>query len=274
MLKKKLSINRKVVFTVLWAVVGLGVMISLGFSDKEQGMMPCKGLKINITDETGNFFIEPSDIREMLNVRGRKIKGSPMSDINMGMLENIVYSNPYVSKAEVYSSIDGYVTIDIWQRDPVMRIINNDNEHFYVDAEGVFMPVSDQYVKPVIVASGFIFDDYRQKNLAFASAFPSDSTQKQVLVQLNEIAKFLRSNPFWDAQIEQIYVNTDSEIELVPRVGDHTILLGSTTDLDQKMNNLFVFYTEAMKKAGWNQYKMINLKFKNQVVCTRKDQLN
>lgn len=260
--------------TVLWSVVCIAVLISLGFSAREQGMMPCKGLRINITDETGNYFIEPSDIREMLNVRGRKIKGSPMGDINMGMLENIVYSNPYVSKAEVYSSIDGYVTIDIWQRDPVMRIINNDNEHFYVDADGVFMPVSDQYAKPVIVASGFIFDDYRQKNLAFASAFPSDSTRKPVLVQLNEIAIFLRSNPFWDAQIEQIYVNTDSEIELVPRVGDHTILLGSTADLEQKMNNLYVFYTEAMKKAGWNQYKLINLKFKNQVVCTRKEQSN
>jgi cell division protein FtsQ len=270
----KIQFNKRLAVAVMWSFAVVTVLVSLGFSSREQGMMPCKGLRITVADETGNFFIEPSDIRGMLNSRGKKIKGSPISDINMGVLENIVYSNPYVSKVEVYSSIDGYVTIDIWQRDPVMRIINNDNEHFYVDDQGVFMPVSDQFTKPVVVASGFIFDDYRQKGLAFASAHPADTAQKPVLVQLNEIALFLRDNPFWDAQIEQIYVNTNSEIELIPRVGDHSILIGNTNDLEEKMENLHVFYTEAMKKTGWNQYEMINLKFKDQVVCTKKGSPN
>ncbi|HEX5001139.1 MAG TPA: hypothetical protein VFW78_01475 [Bacteroidia bacterium] len=267
----KLNLNKRIVSVVSWTFTVVLIIVSLGFSEKQQGMMPCKGLRITIADNTGNYFVEPAGIRELLNTRARKIKGQPMRDINIGLLEKIVYTNPYVKKAEVYSSIDGYVTIEIWQRDPIMRIINNDNEHFYIDDAGIFMPVSDQYTKPVAVATGFIFDDYKQKELAFASAFPGDSTMKPVLVQVNDIALFLRAHPFWDAQVEQIFVNTDSEIELIPRVGDQRILLGSSENLDEKMNNLFLFYTEAMKKTGWDHYSLINLKFKGQVVCTRKD---
>jgi cell division protein FtsQ len=71
-----------------------------------------------------------------------------------------------------------------------------------------------------------------------------------------------------------MYVNTDSEIELIPRVGDHTILIGNTNNLEEKMQNLFVFYTQAMKKAGWNEYEMINLKYRGQVVCSKKNSPN
>lgn len=264
-----MKLNKNIAGIVLWSLAAILVVVSLGFSSKEQGMMPCKGLRINIADETGNFFIEPAGIRELLNTRGEKIKGLPMRDINMALLEKIVYTNPYVSKAEVYSSIDGYVTIDIWQRDPIMRIINNDNEHFYIDDQGVFMPVSDQFTKPVVVASGFIFDGYNQKALRFASAHPTDTAALPLLVQTNEVARYLCEFPFWDAQVEQIYVNLDNEIELIPRIGDHRILLGNTDNLDEKMNNLFIFYTEAMKKAGWDEYSVINLKYKGQVVCSR-----
>jgi cell division protein FtsQ len=147
-----------------------------------------------------------------------------------------------------------------------MRIVNRENEHFYIDKTGSFMPVSDQYSCPVIVASGFIHDDYAERSITYAVP---KADGKPVMVQLYEMAEFLCDNPFWDAQIEQVYINQDSEIELVPRVGQHTILLGSTDDLSDKMNRLHVFYKEGLNKAGWDNYSQINLKFRNQVIGTR-----
>ncbi|HMT30841.1 MAG TPA: cell division protein FtsQ, partial [Bacteroidia bacterium] len=161
---------------------------------------------------------------------------------------------------------DGYVNIDVWQRNPIIRIINNDNEHFYIDDKGEFMPVSDKFTCQVVVASGNIFDDYAERNLTYAVPFANDSLAKPVLVQLNEIASFLKGNGFWDAQI---YVNDKSEIELIPRVGNQQILIGSTENLKEKMEKLFVFYNQGVTKAGWNKYSVINLKFKDQVVCTK-----
>lgn len=264
-----MKFNKKIVGMVLWSLAGLGLIISLGFSGHEQETQKCNGLKIKIVDETGHFFIEPKDIMEVLNTKGGRVKGSAMQDINISMLEKLVYTNPFVSKAEVYSTIDGYVNIDVWQRNPVLRVVNNDNEHFYIDEKGDFMPVTDKYTSQVVAATGFIYDDYAERSLKYVVPFAGDSTVKPVLLQLNEIAIFLKENEFWDAQIEQIYVNEKSEIELIPRVGNHSILIGSSDDLQEKMEKLLVFYNEGITKAGWDKYSVINLKFKEQVVCTK-----
>jgi len=264
-----MKIDRKAISITLWSLCALALIISLGFSDHAQEMQQCQGLRIKIADQTGHYFIEPRDVVEVLNSKAVKVKGSHMKDINTGLLEKIVYSNPFIGKAEVYSTIDGFVNIDVWQRNPVIRIVNHENEHFYIDDQGEFMPVTDKYSCPVVVASGYIFDDYEERSLKYAVPFVKDTTVQPVLKQLNQIALFLKKNEFWDSQIEQLYVNEKSEIELIPRVGDHNILIGSTVLLEEKMNNLLVFYQEGISKAGWENYSDINLKFKDQVICTK-----
>lgn len=81
----------------------------------------------------------------------------------------------------------------------------------------------------------------------------------------------MQKNPFWDAQIEQIYVLSDQNVELVPRVGDHLIYLGRLKDYDQKLARLKEFYQKALNKVGWNKYSRINVEFDNQIICTRRD---
>lgn len=264
-----MKINNKIYQLVLWSVSVTGLVILLGFSYKEQRVQLCHGLKIKIADQTGNFFIEPKDIVELLNSKAFKVKEMEMQAIDLSLLERIVYTNPYVAKAEVYNTIDGYVKINVWQKNPLIRIVTFDNEHFYIDDAGTFMPVTSDFTSPVPVANGYIFDKAAQKNLNYAVPNLKDTLSKPILVQVTEVAKFLRSNDFWDAQIEQIYINKNSELELVPRVGKHTVLIGNSDNLEAKMNNLMIFYQEAIGKTGWDKYSEINLKFDNQVICTK-----
>ena len=111
------------------------------------------------------------------------------------------------------------------------------------------MPVSNNYTANVILANGYVdlvsVDD------------------------LKMLATFVNKNKFWKSQILQIYVDWAGSIQLVPRVGNHKIILGDCSDLEQKFNKLFAFYKDGLNKIGWNTYKTINLKYKNQVVCTR-----
>lgn len=177
-------------------------------------------------------------------------------------------SNPYLESAHVYATIDGIIRIEVAQRNPVVRVINYNNEHFYIDNKGGFMPIGDDYSTRVPVASGFIFDRMTQRSLAFAVPMV-DTTSKPILEQVYEVAGFIQKDGFWNSQIEQIYVNQKFEIELVPRVGNHTILLGNSENLQTKMDNLLMFYQEGASKLGWQSYSKLNLKFANQVVCTR-----
>ena len=49
-----------------------------------------------------------------------------------------------------------------------------------------------------------------------------------------------------------------------------TIVIGEVYNLESKFNKLMLFYEEGLSKTGWNEYKTINLKYKDQVVCTKR----
>ena len=83
------------------------------------------------------------------------------------------------------------------------------------------------------------------------------------------LARYINKDDFWSAQIEQLYVNENGDIELIPRVGNQKIIFGDATQMKEKFNKLFILYTKGFDKTGWNNYSAINLKFNDQVVCTR-----
>ena len=71
--------------------------------------------------------------------------------------------------------------------------------------------------------------------------------------------------------MHQINVTNEKELELYLAVGNHKIIFGDANDIEEKFKKLKIFYTEGLNKTdGWNKYSVINVKYKNQVVCTKK----
>ena len=154
--------------------------------------------------------------------------------------------------------------IKIQQRNPVLRVINAFDQDYYVDRKGRLMPVKTGRSTRVMVASGHIREKYAD---TLDVSIPG---QANVLHDLYTLSNFIREDDFLRAQIEQIYVNGDHEFEMVPKVGRHLILFGDAGDMEQKFSKLKAFYEQGMKKAGWNTYSRINLKYKDQVLCEKK----
>jgi len=263
-----IKINRKILNMVYWFFISAALVAAVGFAEKSHQEVLCKGLEVVVVDSTGHFFVSPGDIQELFKSKSASVEGKPMSSIDFSMMEKRTMTNPYLQSAQIYATIDGRIRIEVAQRNPVIRVINYNNEHFYIDNNGVFMPIGDDYSTRVPVASGYIFDRITQRSLDFAVPMLKTSC-KPVLEQVYEIALFIQNDGFWSSQIEQIYVNEKFEIELVPRVGNHTILLGNSEGLESKMGNLLRFYQDGASKLGWQSYSKLNLKFANQVVCTK-----
>ena len=141
------------------------------------------------------------------------------------MLEKIINTNPFIYDAEVFSTIDGKLNIDVKQRIPVLRVINYKNESFYIDKEGVFMPLSEKFTARVPVANGFIYDRETEKKVRVYDDAESLDTSfsKSKSEQLFHIISFANNNEFWNAEVEQLYVNAEGDIEMIPRVGNHTV---------------------------------------------------
>jgi cell division protein FtsQ len=266
------SINwRRVAFTCAWIVFTCGLFTLLGFVDNCQKSLKCKSIEVSIDESSAHDFIDREEVLSLIN--SRSLISKPIGSINISMLEKKVMSNPYVNKAEVYSSVDGKLQVKVLQRDPLVRIINSENEHYYIDRDGKFMPVSDRYSTPVITASGYIYEPFSMMQVPVWDSIPaSDSSavkEKNIVTQIYELAQYLDADSFWNAETEQIYVNEMQEIELIPRIGNHRIILGSTENLQDKLSRLYIFYTRGLQNTGWNNYSVIDLQYKNQVVCTK-----
>jgi cell division protein FtsQ len=250
-------------------LVVIAFIASLGFASHKQAVMPCSGVLINVQDSLGTGFVDDKDISQIIENKFGALEGKPLASINISLLEKIINTNPFISYAEVFSTVDGKINIDVKQRTPVLRIINNKNESFYVDNDGVFMPLSEKFTARVPVANGYIFDRQIENKVRFFSSTDSAITKTKI-EQLFNIITHVRKNNFWNDEVEQLYVNVNGEIEMIPRVGDHTVVIGDDENLEDKFNRLLIFYREGLKRSGWNQYSIVNLKYKDQVVCTKK----
>jgi cell division protein FtsQ len=60
------------------------------------------------------------------------------------------------------------------------------------------------------------------------------------------------------------------EFELTPRLSNTNIVIGNTDDLDSKLSDMKVFFLNKAVKPELYDYKIISLKYKNQIVCIKR----
>ena len=72
---------------------------------------------------------------------------------------------------------------------------------------------------------------------------------------------------FWKAQITQLSVTKDGNISVIPEVGNHIIDFGIATDVETKLNKIKILYQKILPAKGWGKYKVISVKYRNQIVC-------
>lgn len=262
---------KKVLPYILWSLAVLLCLIMLSFADSKQDEKVCERISIRIDRSNGNFFIDEEDVNAMVYHEIDTVVGKPIDEINASKLEHKLNNHPTISRAEVFKTLKGELVIEVSQRTPILRVFSKRGDSYYVDSTGKLMPPSSKYTSRVMVANGNISDNFLEVNQLNAK-YMSDSLRKRHIVDdLFLFADFIRNDPFWSLQIEQLYVNKEMELELIPRVGNHRIVFGDATDIAGKFRKLRVFYDKGLSKTGWNEYSVINLKFADQVVCTKRN---
>lgn len=267
-LKKKI---KRIFSLILWGTLVTGAGILLGFADYEQNGILCRHLHYDLVYGNSDPLITESDADSLIHLAVGKVVGKPLYQINTEKIEQVLRNYPYVDNAHVYGTSDGDIFITIQQREPVIRIITEKSQSYFIGKKGVLLPFHPEYPVRVMVATGVIPD-----SLFSIPAETYNKHQKFTIVQrspllsdLHRIALFISSDPFLNAQIVQVDVTPEGEYELIPKVGDHLILIGNAEDLEDKFSRLMIFYRQGLNQIGWNKYNIINIKYKNQVVCSK-----
>ncbi len=250
-------------------VAGTFVLFAAAVSTSKQARLKDVGVKIDYAGE--NFFLDENDVLNTIKNLGFTTENTLMDTINPGSIERVLENHPFIEDAEVYKRLNSKLFVEVQMRKPVLRVFNTKGQSLYLDEHGVFMPLSDRYAARTPVANGWIklpFDNLEGSNI---HTLNEDSENKEMakIYELFKLVTHVRNDAFWSAQFNQYYVSRSGELEIIPRVGDHVIQIGDTKDLDKKLTKLMKFYQEGLAKTGWNEYKTINLKYANQVVCTK-----
>lgn len=253
---------RKVLYVCTWAVCLIAFFILMGFINAKKNKAVCQHVDIIVPG--AQAFVSQEDVLKIVNGLNGPLIGHVVKDLPVHDIEKKLSENPFIKQVSVYAEMDGQVHVKIEQREAVMRIINQVGSDFYIDQEGVKFPTSPLYAPHVIVANGNIAEQFSGKQ---------DTMRSAQLKDLYQVAQFLQRDSLWNSQIEQLYVNKDSDIMLVPRVGNQTIILGNGDSLQTKFDKLLIFYKQIIPQVGWGRYKTVNLKFANQLVCEKADSI-
>ena len=264
--------KKKIKYIILWVLVIAYLAVTLGFVTEKRQRLVCNQVEVCILDSSHNAFISPNIVKNLLQKKGINLIGKNFGEIDLKNLETVLNNCPPIEKAEVYKTIGGKVVIEIRQRSPILRVIDANNVSYYIDNKGYVMRLSGNYTSRVIIANGYIHCAIPDNGkLSVLDVENSLKDKRYLLADLFKLAQFIADDDFWNAQIQQIFVNAAGDFELIPRVGAHVIVFGDYSDCEEKFSNLMSFYKNGLPVVGWNKYETINLKYRGQVICTKRE---
>lgn len=261
---------KKIAIQSVYILLMMGVLVLLGFAGESNQSQPCKGFHVNVASKGGLRFIDSASVVRQVYSTMSPMEGKSLKTIPLKRIEELVDAMYYVEESRVFRTLDGLIVADITQRIPIARVINAMNETYYIDDKGKLMKPSNAYSARVIIVSGNINTRYSPSINISELEFENElSSQERLLVEINQLIRYIDQDDFLRVWIDQIYINRRGEFELVPRNGVHTIEFGGVDNMEAKFTKLMKFYKHGLTHVGWGNYKRINVKFKNQVVCSK-----
>lgn len=258
---------RRIAHIVIWIVLACWFMVIMGFVSRSNSGILCSEIVVSVSDTAEVQFITRDGIREMIANSGINTQGYPLEEIRTRDLERLIETDPYVSNAEVYINVDGNLLVDIDQRQPLIRVMPNGKEGFFIDHEEMILPLSPHYSPMVLLLTGHVSIAEKEDENEMRRVATENNKPVQNLLGF---ARMVEKHPFWNNQIMQLYSLPGGDYELIPRVGAHQIELGTLDDYEIKLQNLKLLYDQGLKVYGWNSYDKINLKYSNQIICTKR----
>ncbi len=252
----------RALWNTLW-VLGIGGFLFLLTSAKGIFQVTkIKGVEVTIQElDDGYFFISDSLLhRTIVNKFGDQLKNRNIADLDESQIEDFLKNDSFIKNAEVYISPRGVLKVQVDQRQPLARVFSQISGSYYIDTEGYKIPLSKMHTVRTTVISG---DLPLWKSGEHVSKNPE-------LQKVFTLCKSISDDEFLSLYIDEIYVQPNGQMALIPKIGNFKIKIKDCSDVELKLRNLKTFLTEVVAHDHWNSFSQINIDYKNQVVATKR----
>ena len=223
------------------------VIFLFSFTSKRNEERKLKKTIVEFVDENSPFITEES-VNKLLIENNSSVKNIQKDKVDLKELEQNLNNHNMIQKCEVFVTVDGVLKAVVKQKTPVARVFG-ENGSFYVDYEGHKMPLSDNFTARVPIVSGTI--------------------NKKNSEDLTKVFRYIYEDDFLQKNIIGVEVLPDGSLKMMNRNFNYVIDFGKTINVDKKFKNYKAFFQKAVQDSLINNYKTVNLKFTQQVVCTK-----
>ncbi|MDR0693941.1 MAG: hypothetical protein LBF81_01395 [Prevotellaceae bacterium] len=252
--------KQKIALSITATLFIVYLVVTTGFVSRERRHIYCHTIDVTICDSLLNRFVSAREVRQLIEKDNRNIIGTAIDSIDTRRLEEKLNACSVVKNAEIFTSIDGTLHARVYQRRPIVRVLTAMGS-FYIDDTGYIFPFTHAYTSYVPVVTGNIA-------VSFKAGYRGEIPEADKLFrQVYAFSLFLQRHRFWQSQVLQVHVQNINDVELIPRMGNQLIKLGSLNNFEYKLKKLYAFYREAMPKEGWDKYTQLDLRYSNQVVA-------
>ena len=235
-------------WNLIKGVLLLGIVVFLyAFSSYKNNSRPVSKIAVQFMGKE-NLYITTETVNKLLIQNQEQLYILPKDNLDLKEMEFLLESDDMIKSAQVYLTVNGEVRAKIEQKRPIARV--HSKTLFYIDEDGLSMPLSSQHSARVPLVTGAI--------------------EKDDLENLYKVAFKIFKDPFLKTYVTEIRQDENKDISLKLRLIDFEVLVGNLDNLDLKMKNLKAFYQKAKQDKALDIYKSVNLQFENQVVCTKK----
>lgn len=227
----------------------LGCMWVWGRAEAERHA--CKGVTISMDKKGLSDTITVRGVKTELMRYPRKIVGAPLTSINTLEIEKYLMGLNNFEDVQCYVSTNGYLNVRITPMIPEVRVFDG-NDSYYVNRQGKRIASNAEFFTDVPVLTGH---------------FDASFTPQQVL----PVIRFVQKDRTLRELTAMFQAYDADNIILVPRITGHVVNFGDTTRLDEKRRMLLTAYQNIIPYKGWGAYDTISVKFKGQIVATRRN---
>ncbi|QZT36277.1 hypothetical protein K5X82_13510 [Halosquirtibacter xylanolyticus] len=211
--------------------------------------------RIVVLDAAEHRFVDKSSVIKFVEKTNGEVLGRNRDSISLHKIEKKLKNSNYIEDCEVYYSMaynklyaSAVLNIIVDQKDPILRVVSKKRD-FYLDAHKSVIPWSPKYTEKTPIITGNTDLDFIKN-------------------ELFDLCLFIQNDRFLRSLIDQIDIDKNGELVMIPKVGDFRVIFGTPEKYKRKFKYLKAFYRQVLANEGWGKYRRINLKYEGQVVCS------
>lgn len=204
--------------------------------------------EVVVADSTEQSLVSADELTLLINSEGVNPVGRNIDSMGLLAINNLAKAHPLVATARTYANYDNTVTLEVRQREPVVRFATNNGDHFLVTADLHILPIRNYVALDLPIVTGDIilpFPKGFEGNLhGWISANKKNNDKNYLFIdKLTNFVRYTEHAPWLKDKIVQIEVkqrgsgaSQTAVVELIPREGNYVVALGPLTNINDKLD--------------------------------------